>query len=140
MKILGLCLAILLGPPGGGALSAQNAAPRTDISTTIAAQAPAHADIRLELPTASKLPTLLESHSAGSIALSIGLTGFLILLSFYFYMISVELGREAMRRERIARKFVNRGRKAAVTLPPVQGYEVDQIESLLLPKDLLTAS
>jgi len=77
--------------------------------------------------------------TAGSTLLTLGLTAFLVLLSLYFYRISVALTQEAMRRERLARRFVERGSKPA-PLPPVQDCDIEEVDSLLAPENLLEVS
>jgi hypothetical protein len=137
MKFLGLFLVLLLGPPGWGTHSAQQAAGGSGMRAEIEAL-PAPAGIQLQLPSNQELEARYEK-SPLTMVLTFGLTGFLVLLSLYFYRISIELGREAMRRERLARCFVQRNPKIA-NPPPVQGYDVDEIDSLLLQDSMLEAN
>jgi len=137
MKFLGLFLVLLLGPPGWGTHPAQQAAGGSGMRAEIEAL-PAPAGIQLQLPSKQELEAR-HGKSALTMVLTFGLTGFLVLLSLYFYRISIELGRETMRRERLARCFVQRNTK--IPEPgPVQGIDVDEIGSLLLKDGMLEAS
>ena len=137
MKFLGLLLVLLLGLPGWGIHSAQQAARGSGMSAEIEAL-PVPAGIRLQLPSKQELEARYEK-SALTMVLTFGLTGFLVLLSLYFYRISVELGRETMRRERLARCFAQRKPKIE-SPPPVQGFDVDEIDSLVLSDSILETS
>lgn len=140
MKILGLCLAFLLGPPGWGTHQAYQGDRKPMTSLDLPAELTPTATgkaIEMQVPSDRELQAGQEP-GALSVTLSFGLTAFLVLLSLYFYRISVELGREAMRRERLARCFVQRNPRIQ-SPPPIQGMDVEEVDSLLLQENRIRA-